>query len=368
MIIAFRTDASLDIGTGHVMRCLTLADALRRRGAVSRFVCRAHAGNLIDSILKRGFEVIALPHDTRICAAPPYNVAPSFAYAHWLGADWEIDAEETRAALEGKPVDWLVVDHYALDARWERSLRTVCRRLMVIDDLADRQHDCDLLLDQNLGRSVTHYEELVSEGCTVLVSPRYALLRPEFAALRSYSVGRRANRQLKRLLISLGGVDKDNVTGKVLEALRSCPLPSHSDITVILGPHAPWIDAVRAQAASIPWPVVVLINARNMARLMAESDLAIGASGTTAWERCCLGLPTISLILAPNQRECAIALRDAGAVMLAHVGTGFAATLQKQIKEMTDSDTLTAFSSRSRQITDGAGATRLAGILTDATS
>ncbi|MFH0934731.1 MAG: UDP-2,4-diacetamido-2,4,6-trideoxy-beta-L-altropyranose hydrolase, partial [Pseudomonadota bacterium] len=295
--ILIRTDASLDIGTGHVMRCLTLAEALREQGASCRFVCRAHPGNLIDLIRQRGFVVHSLPSDPDW---QPRSTEP--AHAAWLGADWQADAEQTKVSAGGTAIDWLIVDHYALDGRWESALRGHSGKIMVIDDLADRVHDCDLLLDQNLGRNAEDYAALVPGGCTLLVGAKYALLRPEFSAQREYSLARRSAPQLKHLLITMGGVDKDDVTGKVLDALRVCTLPADCRISVVMGPHAPWLAQVRERAANMPWPTMVLVNISDMARLMADSDLAIGAAGCTSWERCCLGLPSLMMVLADNQR------------------------------------------------------------------
>lgn len=308
--IVFRSDASLDIGTGHVMRCLTLAEALREHGAVCRFVCRAHPGNLIEMIQRRGFEVHALPFDNHWIV--PGNSTPT--HANWLGADWQTDTEQTKVGAGEMAVDWLIVDHYALDARWESTLRSYCGKIMVIDDLADRVHDCDLLLDQNLGRNAEDYAALVPAGCTLLVGAQYALLRPEFSAQREYSLARRSAPQLKHLLITMGGVDKDDVTGKVLDALRACSLPADCRISVVMGPHAPWLTQVCERADNMPWPTEVLVNVSDMARLMAESNLAIGAAGGTSLERCCLGLPSLMLVLADNQRKGAQALHAAGAV------------------------------------------------------
>ena len=311
MQIAFRTDASLQIGTGHVMRCLTLADALHARGAQCTFICRPHAGHLIDLIKHRGYAVAVLP--------PADNLLPTSedpVHAQWLGADWVIDSEQTRQALGAAVVDWLVIDHYALEQRWERSLRRHALRILVIDDLADRPHDCDLLLDQNLGRAENDYQALLSSSTQKLIGPNFALLRPEFAQWRDYSLSRRANPQLKRLLITMGGVDPDNVTGKVLDALKGCDLPVELGITVVMGPHAPWLADVEAKAALMPRQTQVLIGVNNMAQLMAESDFCIGAAGGSAWERCVLGLPSMVLILAANQHSGAMALQMNGAALL----------------------------------------------------
>lgn len=309
MKIGFRTDASIQIGIGHVMRCLTLADALREGGAQSLFFCRQHEGNLIDLIKQRGHEVITLPKlqsDDVLFLEEPIHAA-------WLGTDWSTDANATRQALGQMYLDWMVVDHYALDQHWERNLRPHCKRMMVIDDLADRQHDCDVLLDQNLGRQIDDYRDLVPESAALLIGPQFALLRPEFARLRPESLARRTHPTLKRLLITMGGVDKDNMTGQVLTALQASQLPPDMKITVVMGAHAPWLNNVREQSAQMPWPTKVLVGVSNIAELMVKSDLAIGAAGSTSWERCCLGLPTIQMVLAENQQSIADALSRSGA-------------------------------------------------------
>lgn len=355
--IVFRADASLEMGSGHVMRCLTLADALREQGAECRFVCRAHPGHLADLIAARG-------HRCHLLAALPDEGCTvsesSLAHAGWLGCGWEQDAAQSQAILADWRPDWLVVDHYALDARWERLMRPHVGNIMAIDDLADRAHDCDLLLDQNLGRQPDDYQERVPSHCTLLVGPRYALLRPEFAALREYSLTRRQTPTLKQLLITMGGVDQPNATGRVLEALQDIPLPEDCRICVVMGEKAPWLAEVETLAATMPWPTEVRVNVSNMAELMADSDLAIGAAGGTSWERCCLGLPTILVVLAQNQYESAVHL---AATESAHV----VASVDDIPKEMArllpdicqEEEILTRLSSASTAISDGAGVRRV---------
>lgn len=312
MRLAFRTDASLQIGTGHVMRCLTLADALRERGAKSTFICRPLTGHLLNLIQERSHIAIALaPADDAF--TPPAD--PS--HAQWLGTDWASDAAQTQHALGEQVVDWLVVDHYALDRRWEQTMRPHTRRIMVIDDLADRSHDCDLLLDQNLGRQAKDYGGLLSRQTQTLIGPAYALLRPEFAQWREHSLQRRAQPLLKNLLITMGGVDPANTTGQVLDALTRCELPADLHITVVMGPTAPWLTQVQSLSAAMPCPTQVLAGVSNMAQLMAQSDLCIGAAGGSAWERCALGLPTLLLILAANQHSSAMALQSHDAAWVA---------------------------------------------------
>jgi UDP-2,4-diacetamido-2,4,6-trideoxy-beta-L-altropyranose hydrolase len=282
MKVVFRADASLKIGNGHVMRCLALAEALRDQGAECQFICGSQEGNMLQAISDKGFKASGI--DTFI--------------------DWELDLEKTQAVLVESTVHWVVVDHYSLDIRWEQTIKTHCHKLMVIDDLADRQHDCDSLLDQNLGRVKSDYAQLVPNTCQLLIGPEYALLRPEFATWREYSLKRRAgNPELKHILISMGGTDYPNSTSQILQALKETSLPLGCRLTVVMGGSSPWIQQVMDIAKAMPFHTEVKVNVSNMAELMANSDLAIGAAGSTSWERCCLGLPSLIACTADNQRE-----------------------------------------------------------------
>ena len=344
------------------MRCLTLADALQQQGAECVFVCRAHEGHMVETVRQKGHAVRVLAFSSgemRHSDKPDH----SLLHAHWLGDTSESDALNTQHALRDEGViDWLVVDHYALDVKWEQSMRLICHNLMVIDDLVDREHDCDLLLDQNLGRTEQHYKLLVPTHTKLLVGPDFSLLRPEFATCRSESLSRREQPTLKRLLLSMGGIDKDNLTGRVLDALNQCVMPFDTHITVVMGQHAPWLTAVQAQAAGMSYPTEVLINVQNMAELMMRSDLAIGAAGGTAWERCSLGLPTCAFVVADNQRAGAIALKNEGAVCLMQEFT----EIIPYLHELFQTETLPRLQQMSHAaaaVTDGQGAKRVSSYL-----
>lgn len=234
---------------------------------------------------------------------------------------------------------------------------------MVIDDLADRAHQCDMLLDQNLGRQATDYVGLVPNECTVLAGPQYALLRPEFAALREYSLERRKQPKLQNLLITMGGVDQPNATGKVLEALKQSALPDDIRIDVVMGAKAPWLAAVKGIARDMPWPTDVLVNVADMAQRMADCDLAIGAAGGTSWERCCLGVPTIMVVLADNQWSGAQALQNAqAACLLGNIPA--ISRLPAALVQLEQRTELERMSLMSTRITDGLGATRVTDSLT----
>lgn len=356
MNIIFRADASLSIGTGHVMRCLTLARALHAQGATCRFVTRALPGHLAAQIEAAGFGVTLLPAPT----GPAPDTPP--AHAAWAGVDWATDAAETRATLGNRP-DWLVMDHYAFDARWQRAVRTEGTKLMVIDDLADRPHDCDLLLDQNLGHKARDYEKLVPEHCTCLTGPRHALLRPEFAQARASALADRAGRGLRHLLITMGGVDPLDATSQVLRALQGADLPGDLRITVVMGPRAPALEHVRALARELPRPTEVAVDVNDMADLMASADLAIGAAGSTTWERCALGLPTIIVQIADNQAGIARALSDAGGALNPGPlnAPKFAQNLQAALAEAPSQ--LGVMTARVADICDGDGTARVVAAL-----
>lgn len=365
MHIAFRADASLQIGTGHVMRCLTLAKALSARGATCQFICRAHEGHLIDFIRSMGFVAYALPMVPAIAATSTYLATNSsctdISRSDWLDATQAEDAKACIPILAAQRPDWLIVDHYALDTHWERTLAPHYGQLMVIDDLADRPHACNLLLDQTFGRDAADYRPLVPAECHLLCGSQYALLRPEFASLRPYSLQRRTQPVLRELLITMGGVDKDNVTGQLLRVLRTCCWPSDCRVTVVMGSTAPWLDEVKRLVKDMPWPTRVLVGVSDMAQLMADSDLAIGAAGATSWERCCLGLPTAMMVLAENQRHAARMLEQANAVRMLDLTIDFQKHLKAFINEIFASATcLAQLRDSASNVTDGQGCERVA--------
>lgn len=365
MRVAVRTDAAVHIGTGHVMRCLALAVQLRAFGAEVAFVCREHQGHLSDFIEGKGYRVARLPGahgagaSESVPSSPQHERQPS--YAAWLGVDWMLDAQQTLASLTENVWDWLIVDHYGLDSRWHGAIRQSCARVMVIDDLAEGRYDCNLLLNQNIGSTAAAYANCVPPGCRVLAGTRYALLRPEFGALRTDSLARRARPQLAQLLISMGGVDQHNATGAVLVALQSCALPPACRITVVMGAQAPWLVAVRKAAATLPWETEVLCDVPNMAQLMATSDLAIGAAGSSSWERCCLGLPTLTVVVAANQGQAAEQLERVGATINLGFAEQLAAPLQNAIRRVgADLALLRIMSAAAADLVDGRGAQRVA--------
>lgn len=304
MRVAIRVDATAQIGTGHLMRTLTLADRLAIVGARVRFVCRALPAHL-QALVRARHELVELPE------AVAGSVAGDLAHSHWLGVSQAEDLAQTRAALAGESWQWVIVDHYALDVLWERGLRSGGHRLLVIDDLADRAHECDLLLDQNLyPEAEQRYAGRVPAGCRQLLGPAYALLREEFAVARARLRARLGG--VRRLMIFLGGMDAANHTGRALAGVALARLGPLAGDVVIGAQHPAGADIERHchQAG-----FTCHRQTARMAEMMLAADLAIGATGSASWERCCLGLPTVGIAIAANQEPIAAGLEAAGAIL-----------------------------------------------------
>jgi UDP-2,4-diacetamido-2,4,6-trideoxy-beta-L-altropyranose hydrolase len=276
MKVAIRADASLEIGSGHIARCLTLALGLRTEmNAEVVFLSRPAPGDLFDRIAWAGFRVFP------VHATEPLE-----------------DARETASILDTvSGVDWLVVDHYGLGSEWEAAARSA-RRVLVIDDLADRAHDCDILLNQMpLPDAVERYRGLLPAQTRLLAGPAYALLRPAFA--RVHDDWRPPSGRVRRVLVSFGGTDPPNMTGRVLEALAGAGDSLDIDIDVVATLAMPQIEELRRLTGELPRTRLHVTV--DMAELMASADLSVGACGMTALERCCAGLPSLVVSIADNQ-------------------------------------------------------------------
>ncbi len=313
-VILIRADASLSIGSGHVMRCRTLARELQRRGATISFLCRRQPGDLI-ALLQQDFPVIILPE---LPLASHEGLQGRDLYGAWLGCSQHQDAADCLHALRQEgigSVDGLVVDHYALDAQWQAQVQEGLARpkLLVIDDLADRTHLADLLLDQNFFGELTkhRYRSLVPTACCQLLGPHYALLSPEYAQLNPLVPPRS---ELRRVFVFFGGVDPHNLTARALEALEA-PELAELAVDVVLGFQSPHRHVVVELVSRRP-NTTLHSPLPSLAGLIARADLAIGAGGSTTWERACLGLPSLVVVIADNQLAFAKALDQAGKLTL----------------------------------------------------
>lgn len=323
-LAVFRCDAGITLGGGHVMRCLSLAGALERAGWSTAFAVLRGSEAVVPAL--HGREVLLLD-----------------------------DPADVPALLRRWPdgVDLLVVDHYGLDARFEAACAGWAHRRLVLDDLADRPHDADMLLDQTHGRRPEDYRALVPAGCRMLIGPAFALLRPDFAALRPQALDRRSG-ALTRILVSFGATDPADATSRVLAGIALSRLDVAVD--VVLGREAPFLDKVRQALGA---RATLHVGTNDMARLMLDADLAFGGGGSTAWERCCLGLPSVILTLADNQRLVARALHDSGAALCLGVAPAVSAAAIAAALRGLDGEALGRLSAAAFGLCDGRGADRV---------
>lgn len=299
MHVVFRVDASLQIGTGHVRRCLTLAKELLERNVKISFISRNLDGNLLEEIKKCTDTVIILP-----------KLESNLNELDWYSRFWEIDARETFAAMKSlATIDWLVVDHYGLDYQWEKRMKSLTKNILVIDDLANRAHDCQVLLDQNLLVNMENrYDGLVSSSTVQLLGPPYLLLEKEYKSNQvSQEIG-----DIQRILISFGGRDSTGETKKVIQALNQL---DRKDIQydIVIGRFNPDREYILQHTRNMN-NAFVYQQVPSLVPLMKQADLAIGAGGITAWERVAMCLPSITIETASNQSEILHYLSIVGAV------------------------------------------------------
>ncbi|TYS23523.1 UDP-2,4-diacetamido-2,4,6-trideoxy-beta-L-altropyranose hydrolase [Bacillus subtilis] len=349
MNILFRTDASIEVGTGHVMRCLTLANALRKKGANITFICRNLQGHLAEVIRAQQFDLIML-------SEPKKNVFIPKATPHsdWLGVPWHVDSAETISAIKdmNKEISLLIIDHYAIDINWEMKVKKHVKKMMVIDDLADRIHDCDILLDQNL---YPHYEDryinLVPKSCKQFLGPEYVLLRDEFYSF--HPSNKNCDGSVRKILVFFGGTDPTNETKKAINAFKQ--LSSHDiELDIVIGntnTHKNEIESICKKHAFCSFHCQV----NHIAELMYNADLAIGAGGTAAWERCFLGLPAIVITVAENQELIAQTLDQLGAIQyLGPKESVKESDIASAINEMTNNpSSLIQMSKKARMLLEG---------------
>lgn len=352
MKVVFRVDASAQMGTGHLMRCLTLAEALRERGVQTHFICREHVGNLIALLQQKAMPISVLPAPTA------GDTTYGEGYAAWLGTTQAEDAEQTIKALNGEKPDWLVVDHYGLRIEWEKRLRPHVGKLMVIDDLANRHHDCDVLLDQNYSaEGEQRYASFVTPLCKVLLGPRYALLRKEFKAIRE-RLEPRAHKLKKILIFFTAGDDQ----GETMKAIQGIELFGKVEcVDVVVGQANPGNVEIIKKCDELHWGYHCQVD--YMPRLIAQADLVIGAGGSSNWERCALGVPALVAILAENQAPIAQALGLAGVIYNLGWSRDLQAADYANALITLNHDCLAAMSEKALALVDAKGAERMVDVL-----
>ena len=345
MLVMFRVDSSVTIGSGHLMRCLALAAYLRNFDIKIEFICKNHIGNLSQKIINAGFVLHNLPIENIVS-----DDMEGEEHASWLGGSIKTDIALTLKAINSRKVDWLVIDHYAIDNRWQKAIKSNVNKIIVIDDLGNRSHDCEILLDQNLGSCTNKYVNLVPSYCKLLLGSQYALLREEFRANRFRSLAKRSNsKNIEEILITLGGTDPLNYTERIIRKIDKINSLTKPRITVLLGGTNEHIQKVQAISSRVSFPIEVVVDTNCVSEHMCRADLIIGSSGTSCWERCCLGIPAIQFVVAPNQFQIANALHRAGAIILVQTVEELPSALSKVETKLAE------MSLNARRICDGSG-------------
>lgn len=352
MRVAFRVDASREIGTGHIYRCLALAAALGARGARSLFLTRPLGVASVELIRSSDAEVIELA---------PRKAGPvqddRIPHAAWAGASVEDDAAETLGLLQGRAVDWMVVDGYVFDDRWHRAVRAgLGCRIAAIDDVADRSFDPDLLIDHN--HAPDHrakYAVRLPEDTRLLGGPLYALLRPAFAVGHRHSI----REEVRSVGIFMGGIDRPNHSVTALRALDQAGFTGGVEIVATsANPNRPELmEAIAARPNTR-----LTLDLPDLAAFFARHDLQIGAGGGSSWERCCIGAPTLLLITALNQMAVAPDLAAQGVVATPEpIDALDVETIACALRGLiADPELRRALAEKSRALVDGRGAGRVA--------
>ncbi len=331
-------DCGPRIGGGHVMRCLTLARALMAKGAAVAFAANPPAQSVLTAFGPRELTVYSVSDDLQ-------EAVPQAA-----------------AFAEAFRADWVLLDHYRLSIEQEVGLREP-RRMAVLDDLADRPRPADLVVNPGYGVLPGNYAGLVPRGAVVMAGPEFALVRPEFSACRDQTLERRREGgHLRHVLISLGLTDVEGITARVVRALKP-----HLDgliLDVVLGDQAPSLVTLREEAKT-DCALRLHVDSHAMAELMSQADLAVGAGGSSVWERATLGLPTVTVVLADNQRPMAQAMAQVGlTLMVDATAADFEAQLVGAVKRLVDDAALRRWLFEAPcHACDGKGAERVAQVM-----
>ena len=339
-----RVDSSPEIGIGHIMRCLTLAQELKNNFDKVIFLTRKDSDYFMKTITENGFEVFLLPAQT---IKPPKNLHELNDYS---------DIIKNLITTYTKNKNYLLIDHYEVDSDFESSLKNTFEKIFVIDDLANRKHNCDLLIDQNYYRDLNHrYEKLIPNGAITLLGPKYAIIRPEFRRINKKTI--KKNSQIKKILVSFGGSDPTNECKKALDALCSIE-SSQFEIIVVAGIYNHKFEQLQKLYEKYSH-IKIFRHVNDLSRLMLDSDLFIGAGGTTTWERLYMGLPSIVTIISDDQKESTELLSDTKHVINLGLAKYVETKTYVQAIQKSSPDLLYSMSLNNQKLVDGNGCSRI---------
>ncbi len=353
-----RADVNVSIGIGHVMRCLALAEWLQEYRVVPVLLTKYKNELIKNKVLELGGDFVLLPEQ---------NESPSATYAHskWLNGTEEQDAAASVTKVNNlisycydKEPLFIMVDHYALAAPWEKLLEKISP-VLVLDDLSDRPHSCTWLVDQTVGKNADSYKSLISDTTTSFIGTHYALLRKEFAE-QATTFNRSFKRQNIKVLITLGGTDKNNDSIKILTFMESCKKFPYLEVVIVTGSSNPNLHDIQKYIENLP-NVKLLVDIKEMANLMKLSDICIGAAGSTSWERCVMSLPTLTVVIAENQKTIASNLAAKNATinlgLISKLSINF--FLEKFERLRTEQELYESLFQNSYKLCDGLGCKRI---------
>ena len=335
-----RADGSVAMGTGHVMRCLGLSQAWQDSGGLSIFAMAEDTPSLQQRLRDEGIEAMHLP----VCAGTVE------------------DAERTRDLASKTNADWIVVDGYQFGSAYQSQIKTAGSKVLFMDDYVHAEpYSADLVLNQNLQASPSLYAKR-APSTQLLLGPRFAMLRREFRPWRNWE---RENPAMgRRILVTMGGSDPDNLTAKVIEAIQNLAYPA-LEATILVGGSNPHLRSVGELIRGQKLPIRLVIDACNVSEWMTWADVAVAGAGTTFWEMCFLGLPGLLLVLAPNQEKIAETAERMGiAWILDKQSQASASAIAEKLNELLNSENVRKIqSANGRKLVDGRGAGRVVAFL-----
>jgi UDP-2,4-diacetamido-2,4,6-trideoxy-beta-L-altropyranose hydrolase len=339
MNLMIRADSSSAIGAGHLMRCLALAQASQAEGGQATFLSRCDSPALRQRVTDEGVDLVSLPA------------------AHPDPTDWQT----TSRFINGLKPDWLVIDGYHFTPDYQTSARATGVRVLVIDDTAHLlRYDADIVLNQNLGAEKLQYP--CDRDTNLLLGTRYVLLRGEFLKWRGWQ--REIPQEARKVLVTMGGSDPDNVTLTVIKALLRL---DRTDLTarIVVGAANPHAESLRKGIEAAKERFELLTNPSGMPELMAWADVAVTAGGSTCWEMALMGLPMLVLTLAENQYGTAEELEAHKAAISLGSAKSVDRTRVSEVlgKLLVDKERRRSLSSQAQRLVDGDGASRVMSVL-----
>tara|TARA_B100000989_G_C19533146_1_gene471613 strand:- start:11958 stop:13025 length:1068 start_codon:yes stop_codon:yes gene_type:complete len=343
MQVNFRVDSSKNIGSGHVIRCLRIANKLRDKNADCSFICKELSGNLIKLIKDQGFKVFLLPHEI-IKSNENSSIVVDKLF------NWKNDALQTAKILKNLQTNTLIVDHYDIDKKWEEYQKPYCKKIMAIDDLDNRIHSVDIILDQNLFPNIQRRYLNSNKNCKKFIGLEYAFLDPNF--IKNRKLIKRQKKEVSKIFIYLGNTGSSNILRRILKVFIDNSLNKFK-VEVIFTGDAEERNKIINLSKNHKF-IKLLDTQPNLADIMSSADLSIGAGGLTTWERIYLGLPSAVVTVADNQKECSEYLNSLGLIwLIGHHDQVGDNKITDDIKKLLSSENLFDFSKRCLSVNIG---------------